>query len=168
MTSELITSVDINATPERVWEVLTDLPAYPQWNPFIISAEGTFEVGGRPSLSLPPLNALLRTTLRPTVLDVIPCRRLQFQLTFTTLRMPGLFDTDHTLTVTPHDGGVRLRHQVRFRGLLVPLMIRRLPGFTAMNAALKDQVEGARATPAQGSDRLGGPVKRPPALSMGP
>ena len=33
MTGEMRTSVDIDATPELVWEVLTDVPAYPEWTP---------------------------------------------------------------------------------------------------------------------------------------
>jgi uncharacterized protein YndB with AHSA1/START domain len=47
MTAELRTFVDIDATPERVWQVLTDLPAYAEWNPFITRAEGTFAEGSR-------------------------------------------------------------------------------------------------------------------------
>jgi uncharacterized protein YndB with AHSA1/START domain len=31
-------TVDISATPEQVWAVLADLPAYQEWNPFIRSA----------------------------------------------------------------------------------------------------------------------------------
>ena len=33
-------TVDISATPEQVWAVLADLPAYQEWNPFIRSASG--------------------------------------------------------------------------------------------------------------------------------
>ena len=50
MTAQLRTSVDIDASPERVWDVLTDVRAYPQWNRFITGAEGSFVVGtGSPS-----------------------------------------------------------------------------------------------------------------------
>src|SRR3712207_3688059 len=38
MVKRLLTDIDIDATPERVWEVLTDLAAYPAWNPFIVRA----------------------------------------------------------------------------------------------------------------------------------
>jgi hypothetical protein len=153
MTAELRTFVDIDATPERVWEVLTDVPAWPQWNQFITSAEGTFVVGRRLSLSIPPLNALLRMTLRLTVLEVTPCRRLRFRLRLARLALPGLFDADHTLTITSHGGGgVRLWEDARFRGLLVPLLTRylnrdKLPAFNATNAALKTRIEGRRPTP---------------------
>ena len=151
MRAELRTFVDIEATPERVWQVLTDLPAYAQWNPFITHAEGTFAVGERLSLRLPPVNALLRVTLRPTVLEVIPCRRLRLRSRQGRLGMPGLFDAEHTFTLTQHDGAVRLLEEQRLRGLLVavmarPLNRRRLPALTAMNAALKDRSEATSAT----------------------
>jgi hypothetical protein len=153
MTFELRTFVDIDATPERVWQVLTDLPAYAQWNPFITQAEGTFAVGERLSLRLPPVNALLRVTLRPTVLEVIPCRRLRLRSRQGRLGMPGLFDAEHTFTLTQHDGAVRLLEEQRLRGLLVavmarPLNRRRLPALTAMNEALRDRSEAtSEATP---------------------
>ncbi len=38
-------SIQINATPERVWAVLTDQAAYPGWNPFIVSSAGRIQVG---------------------------------------------------------------------------------------------------------------------------
>jgi hypothetical protein len=151
MTFELKTFVDIDATPERVWQVLTDLPAYAQWNPFITRAEGTFAVGERLSLRLPPVNALLRVTLRPMVLEVTPCRRLRLRSRQGRLGLPGLFDAEHTFTLTQHDGAVRLLEEQRLRGLLVavmarPLNRRRLPALTAMNAALKDRSEATSAT----------------------
>ena len=148
MTAEMRWFVDIDATPERVWQVLTDVPAYPQWNPFITRTARTSAVAGRVSVSLPPLNALVRPTFRPKVLEVTPCRRLRFRLRLARLGLPGLLDTEHMLTIAPNDdGGVRLWHQVRFRGILVPLMTRSLnrqngPSFEAMNAALKARIEG--------------------------
>ena len=38
-------TVDIAATPEQVWAVLADLPAYQEWNPFIRSASGQLTEG---------------------------------------------------------------------------------------------------------------------------
>ena len=150
MAAELRTFVDIDAQPERVWAVLTDVPAYPTWNPFVVSAEGEFAVGQRLSLRLPPLAAAFRVTLRPTVLEATPHRRLQFRLRLARLGIPGLFDSEQTLTITPRDGGgVRLWEEARFSGVLVPLLTRSLnrrgsQAFSDMNDALKARIEGDR------------------------
>ena len=152
MTAEMRWFVDIDATPERVWQVLTDVPAYPQWNPFITGIKGTSAVGGRMSVSLAHLTVVFRRTLRPRVLEVTRGRRLRFRLRLARLGTPGLLDTEHTLTITAHDDGrVRLWHQVNFEGLLVPLVTRSLnrgngPSFNTMNAALKDRAEGTLPT----------------------
>jgi hypothetical protein len=37
---ELKTEILINATPEKVWQVLTDFKHYPLWNPFIKNLAG--------------------------------------------------------------------------------------------------------------------------------
>jgi hypothetical protein len=70
--AELTTSVDIDASPERVWQVLTDLPAYAEWNPFITEADGAVVVGERLTVRVPPVNAFVPATLRPAVLEVAP------------------------------------------------------------------------------------------------
>src|SRR3954451_1824540 len=145
MTAELRTFVDIDASPERVWQVLTDLPAYAEWNPFITRAEGEFVVGKRPSMWVPPVNALVQEHMRPTVVEVVPLRRLRMWSRLTRPALPGLFHVELTMTLTDHDGGVRLWQQDRFGGLLAPLLIRSLTrhrgtAFNAMNQALKQRV----------------------------
>lgn len=37
--------LEIAAPPERVWNVIIDLPRYPEWNPFVIAARSTLVVG---------------------------------------------------------------------------------------------------------------------------
>jgi hypothetical protein len=44
MTLHLKTSIDIEAAPEAVWAVLSELPSYPSWNPFTRAARGTLAV----------------------------------------------------------------------------------------------------------------------------
>jgi len=41
MAKQLRAQIDIHASPQRVWQVLTDFGAYPQWNPFMTRADGT-------------------------------------------------------------------------------------------------------------------------------
>jgi hypothetical protein len=151
MIGEHRTSIDIDATPELVWEVLTDVPAYPEWCPLITGAAGTFADGGPVSFTFPRMNALLRTTVPAKVLEVTPCRRLRYVLRFARLGVPGLLDVEHTVTLALQDGGVRLWEEMRFLGLLLPLMARSLnrdrgPALGPMPAALKARIEGMRAT----------------------
>ena len=37
--------IEIAAPAQRVWEILTDLPRYPEWNPFTQKVESTLELG---------------------------------------------------------------------------------------------------------------------------
>jgi hypothetical protein len=153
MSAELRTFVDIDAPPERVWAVLTDLAAYAEWNPFVTRAEGEWVVGSRLSVSVPPVNSFIQPKLRPTVLEVVPFRRLRLGSRLDRLGLPGLFHVEHTMTMTDHEGGTRLWLQDRYGGLLAPVLIgalnrRRLAAFTAMNAALKSRVEGMPDRPA--------------------
>jgi hypothetical protein len=148
MAAELHTHIEIAGTPERVWAVLMDLPAYPEWNPLVRSAKGTFTLDGSPSLTFAPLSTMLRVTVRPTVLEAEAGRRLRFRIRLARPGVPGLFDAEHVLTLDPQEGDVvRLWEQARFRGLLAPLVTRRLNrtgggAFATMNEALKLRVEG--------------------------
>jgi hypothetical protein len=146
MSLELRTSVDIDAPPDRVWDVLTDLAAYPRWNPFIVAASGPVEPGGRLRLRMQPVGAR-SVALRPLVLEATRGRRLRWR---GRLGVPGVLDAEHDFTLADRDGGVRLTQRETFRGLLAPLVSRSLnrhtlPAFHAMNAALKARVERAAA-----------------------
>jgi hypothetical protein len=70
-------TVDIAATPERVWAVLADLAAYPEWNPFIRSASGKLADGARLTLRLVPPGGRAMT-FRPTVLAARPGELLRW------------------------------------------------------------------------------------------
>lgn len=39
------TKISLHATPEKVWKVLTDFKAYPEWNTYMTSVSGTLQVG---------------------------------------------------------------------------------------------------------------------------
>jgi hypothetical protein len=144
MAKRLLTDVDIEATPERVWEVLTDLAAYPAWNPFIVRAEGVVEPGRRLTLTMQPIGGRA-TTLRPRLVEVDVPRRLRWR---GTVGVPGLVDAEHTFTLDPRASGTRVVHQEDFRGVLVPFLAASLdrstlPAFVAMNEALKSRAERA-------------------------
>jgi hypothetical protein len=143
MTKQLRAQVDIQATPERVWDVLTDFAAYPGWNPFITRVEGTARVGERLTNHMQPVGAR-GVTFRPVVVEADPGRRLRW---LGRLLVPGVFDGEHSFSIEQlGHGEVRLVQQERFRGVLTPLLARSLerhtlPAFELMNQALKRRAE---------------------------
>jgi hypothetical protein len=143
MSKQLTSQIDIDATPQRVWQVLSEFSSYPQWNPFIIRAEGQAQSGSRLVMRMQPIGAR-GVTLRPTVVEATPGHRLRW---LGRLGIRGIFDAEHTFTITPREGGgVRLAQDEAFTGVLVPLLARSLdrhtrPAFDAMNTALKHRAE---------------------------
>ena len=143
MTKQLQAEVEIEATPDRVWAVLTDFAAYQDWNPFIVEAAGQPVSGSRLELHM-RLADRRPTTIRPEVLEADPGRRLRW---LGRVLMPGVFDGEHTFTIQPAGPGrVHLTQHEEFRGLLAPLVLRMiakptLASFHQMNQALKARVE---------------------------
>ena len=138
MTHSLHTSIDIAAAPERVWEVLTGLDAYSDWNPHITHASGTVAEGERLRLRMGGMR------FSPRVLRAEPGVELRW---IGRLGVRGLFDGEHAFTLAPlAAGGTRLEQTERFTGVLVrPLsrMVERTRAdFEAVNAALKARAEG--------------------------
>jgi hypothetical protein len=141
----LHTEIEINASAERVWQVLTDFAAYPQWNPFIRRVEGEARTGARLRVFVQPAGGK-GMSFRPTVLVMDPSRELRW---LGRLWVPGLFSGEHSFTIEPlSEYRVRFIQRERFEGALVPLLAKMLDrgtrsGFEAMNRALKLQSEKA-------------------------
>jgi len=140
---ELRSEIEIQASDERVWQVLTDFASFPQWNPFMRRASGEVKAGARLEVYIQPSGAS-GMTFKPTVLKAEPNRELRW---LGRLWIPGLFDGEHILTIEPL-GANRVRFVQReiFTGILVPLLARSLDtdtrrGFEEMNRALKARAE---------------------------
>lgn len=139
-THEIRRSIDIAGTPDEVWDVLADLPAYGEWNPFITEASGTLAAGRRLAVTISPA-AGKPMTFRPRVLVADPGRELRW---LGRVLAPGVLDGEHSFTLEPVAGGTRLTQAERFSGVLVPVLSRAIDvgdDFAAMNAALRDRVE---------------------------
>ena len=51
---ELHSEIEIAASAQRVWDILTDFSSYPQWNPFIRRISGEAKIGERLDVHLEP------------------------------------------------------------------------------------------------------------------
>ena len=140
---ELHSQIEIEASAERVWKVLTDFAAYPEWNPFIRRVNGRAEVDEQLVVRMRP-SGTKGMTFRPTVLKAEPNRQLRW---LGHLLVPGLFDGEHIFEIEELDEDrVLFTQREIFRGLLVPLLARSLDretqlGFEEMNRALRERAE---------------------------
>jgi hypothetical protein len=140
---ELFSQIEINASPEAVWSVLTDFASFPDWNPFMKRVTGEFVVGGKLNVRLQPPDSN-GITFKPTILKLNRNREISW---IGHLLVSGLFDGQHSLEIEKIDGrSVRFVQRETFAGLLVPFlngMIKKSTarGFVEMNQALKNRVE---------------------------
>jgi hypothetical protein len=147
MHHELHTRIEIDAAPEAVWQVLTDLDRYADWNPYIVSSEGRAEVGERLKNRMQPPGGR-GMTFKPTVTAAEQGASFEW---LGRLGLPGVFDGRHRFDLAPNEnGGTVLTQSEQFDGILVRLMRTSLDtatmaGFEAMNAALKTRVEATAA-----------------------
>jgi hypothetical protein len=142
---QIETEIDIAATAQRVWSILTDFTAYPEWNPFIRSIEGVLGKGQRLKVAIQPEGARAMT-FRPIVLAAVADHEFRWCGRFV---LPGIFDGEHYFHMLPGaPGSVRFVQGEKFSGLLVGfakagLDSKTKAGFIAMNQALKARAEKA-------------------------
>lgn len=134
--------ITIQASVKDVWNVLTDLKAYPEWNPLLCRAEGRVALGEKVALSVK--SASNDMNLSCTITKVEENR--EFAWTFYVF-LPFLFRGEHTFRIEPIDEqSVRFVDREIFNGWLVPLQAKDLDtnakdGMMAMGEALKERVE---------------------------
>jgi len=145
MSQSIRTEIIINASKERIWEVLTDFPKYPQWNPFIIEVQGEALAGTR--LRNTMLNGESKMVFKPKVLRVEKYRYFDW---LGSLFVKGLFDGHHQFKleeITPNQ--VKLKHSENFSGILSGMILKKIgndtrDNFVKMNQALKKLAEGKK------------------------
>lgn len=136
-------SIEIQAGPEAVWGVLTDLDGYEVWNPFITKASGTVMLGESIEVTIGG-DGSRKTTFRPTVTAADEMKRFEW---LGRVGFKGVFDGRHRFELETRNGGTMLTQSEEFTGVLAPLLLPFLrksteAGFEAMNAAIKVEAEG--------------------------
>ncbi|WP_294670200.1 SRPBCC domain-containing protein [uncultured Fluviicola sp.] len=143
MKKEIKTQIIIEATPDRVWEVLTDFEKYSGWNPFIKSIQGKVHTGEKIIVRLEPPGAK-GMTFKPRVLAFDKNEQFRW---IGHLFFPGLFDGEHRFELIDNgDGTTTFIQAEKFKGILVRMLSKMLDGstlngFKAMNEHLKIEAE---------------------------
>jgi hypothetical protein len=140
------TTFEINASASRVWQVLTDLERYAEWNPQIPSASGRLEVGQRIRLRL-ALPARPTLDLSAIIEEVQPDRLLTWR---GYVVRPSLFEGYRKFAIQPIDGGrSSVTHVEDIHGVFGPLFSVLMGAAVAksqqmLNAALRARAESSQ------------------------
>lgn len=141
MKYHISTSIIINADITTVWETFTHFESYPQWNSFIKSINGDVRKGAKINVEIDGMK------FKPEVISFEKEKELIWLGNFI---LPRIFDGKHAFKFQRNTNGTTtLIHEEHFRGLLLPLMKKKLrteviDGFKQFNEILKKKSE-ARA-----------------------
>ncbi len=143
MAKEIKTEILINASPKKVWSILSNFDNYPSWNPFIKSIKGEVKVGGKIIARIEPPEAK-GMTFKPKILAYETNKELRW---IGHLLVKGLFDGEHIFELIDNGNGTTTFIQrEKFKGILVPFFKKMLDnntkrGFEQMNNKLKELSE---------------------------
>ena len=133
-------SADIDATPEAVWAVLTDGPAYADWDSGVVRVEGRIA----PQEKIKVVSEANPKRAFPVqVTEFSPGERMVWSG-----GMPlGLFKGVRTFTLTRREGGTRFVMREEYTGPLLPMIWRSMPdlqpSFEQFARGLKARAERA-------------------------
>ena len=140
---QITTEIEINASVEKVWAILTDFKKYPQWNPFIKSIDGEIIEGASFEVTLEQPDSK-PMVFKPKCLKFEKNKEFQW---LGHLFIPGIFDGEHIFSLLDLDNGkTKFTQKENFKGLLVPFLWKQLntktrAGFELMNEKLKELAE---------------------------
>ena len=109
-------TIDIDASPDRVWDVLSDFSRYAEWNPMFTGGSGTLAAGNTLALRMPIGG--LTMTFKTVLLAVDEGRLLRWR---GRLIGPAVFEAVHEFVLTPREGGTTVVQRETLVGRLVPL-----------------------------------------------
>jgi hypothetical protein len=141
---ELLTNIEINASPSRVWQVLTDFERHQSWNPFIKKIIGKPVKDAKLEIHMPdPRGGTM--VISPTILVAEKDRELRWLG-----KSEGdVFNGEHHFLIEPvGENKVIFTQSEKFTGSMVSQLESWIDtalksNFEAMNKALKERAENA-------------------------
>lgn len=142
--------VNINASVEAVWSIITDLSSYPRWNTFVINAKlhdsDVLRVGAQQTITVVAKPGDKPTDYHNTISKIEQNREIRWGGSIVS---SFIFDTEHYMTLSPGSspGTCHLVQGEKFSGLLVwPIRLTSTfsdlkSAYTRMNNDLKREAE---------------------------
>jgi hypothetical protein len=115
-------TVNIRATPDRVWALLTDAPGFPSWNSTVKRVGGTIALGQTLELEVPTAPG---RTFKPKVTVFEPAMAMEWSE-----GMAPMFKGVRRYALSPKpDGSTDFSMQEVFSGMMLPMIRGSLPDF---------------------------------------
>ncbi len=126
----------IQASPERIWALLTDAAGFPRWNSTVTSIEGTIAEGQTLKLKVPTAP---ERVFKPKVSNFEPGRSMIWRD-----GMAPMFKGVRTFTLKPNaDGSTEFSMKEEFSGLMLPMIKGSLPDFAPVFEAYAEDLKRA-------------------------
>ena len=137
---EYATRIEVHATPQRIWALLTNAAEFPRWNSTVTRIAGTIAQGERLSVEVA---AAPGRTFKPRVTTLEPERRMVWSDGFS-----PMFKAARTFTLSARSDGMTEFSMVEvLSGVMLPMIKGSLPdfrpAFEAYAADLKREAERA-------------------------
>ncbi len=134
--------IGIPAPATAIWDALSDISAWPDWNPLYPRANGVLRIGAQLDLEV-AVPGQPQRTIRPIIADWVPNDQIHWNLRM----LGGLVKTTRYLEIEQlTETGCIFTNGELFDGYLGPSVAKRFrsslrAGFAAMGEALKARVE---------------------------
>lgn len=140
---EIKAEIEISSTPDKVWEVLMDLPGWAEWNPIVNKIEGKLEVGEKLNIVMCGSNGKdsKRYAANITVIDENKCFRF-----IAVMMGKFMFSADRIIELEKTANGTLFIQREIYSGIMVSLFWAKLSTealsmLKSMNEALKKEVK---------------------------
>lgn len=141
---EIITEIEIAASPAKVWAIIIDINKWQDWNPIINASQGVASVGAKLNITMMGKE---QGKDGPRYEPVITALEDAKYFRWRAHMLAGfIFTNDKILELEEVEAGTRLLHKELFSGLLAPIfcgsMEKGVPSMlNLMNQALKELAE---------------------------
>jgi len=140
---EVKTEIEIHATVDKVWNILTDINNWSEWSPIIIQASGNTTLGSTLSITMRGKEGKDGPKYSPIITELTKPTYFRWQAKMVA---NFIFTNDKIFELEEIETGTRLVHKELFDGIFAPLFCRNiedgvLPMLNSMNEALKELVE---------------------------
>ncbi|HJT83092.1 MAG TPA: SRPBCC domain-containing protein [Nitrososphaeraceae archaeon] len=140
---DLTTEIEINSSPQAVWDILTDFSNYPQWNPILTKVVGQLLIDNKLEIHITTIGGKSRI-YHPKITKIVPNQELRWTGKFF---LPQIFSGERIFLIEKvFNDKIKFVNKEIFSGIGIKLAPQKMENdillsFKKMNEALKKTAE---------------------------